>query len=203
MSCHALKRKLLTTSAKTVDIFLAPIWGFFYSLDKPKIMIRLSILRLTVVINMFFVIKRNKNPLTALMEKFLLSRKGMYGPFTTNQHHKKHIEQFIKVMGVSHFEDITDDSIKTYIESVRKSQPSSIEPLHAATAINLFRQFYEKKEKRDQQHKRVGRPPKEERNMRLVTLRKGDPTYWTIKALAEEFKITKRAVWEILDRYKD
>lgn len=46
----------------------------------------------------------------------------------------------------------------------------------------------------------MSRPQKTERNKEMVFKRLTDPVKWSIRNLGKHYKMTARAVWEILER---
>lgn len=178
---------------------------FFLTLDKNGIRFRVKTPSNTLGVSMLFSIKRKKrvvSPLQRELLHFLSTRHGQYGVFSTIEDHKKFIEDFLNTTGVQTVEDIDSTTVNVYLDSLQVTERTESRRLSAAVALRQFLAYMDRKELKKQTG-RIGRPPKTERNLEMVALRKFDKRTWSINALAIKYKITKRAVWEILDRHKD
>lgn len=177
---------------------------FFITIDNRGIRFNVQLPGYTFGVRMFFTKKKKRvvRPLQREVDQFLLTRHGTYGTFSTVQDHKHFIEQFIDTTGIESVEDIDDRAVSSYIEGIHDIEQTVTRRLTASVAIRQFVAYMNRKEIEKQKPK-IGRPPKVERNLEMIALRKFDPKKWSIGNLATKYSITKRAVWEILDRHKD
>ncbi len=174
------------------------------AIDKKGVRCRVRFPSGTLGVCMFFTFKKKRvaNVLQKELDSFLSTRHGLYGPFSTIIDHRKFIQDFLSTTGVQTVEDIDRNTVDVYLEGVQLTERTEHRRLSAAVAIRQFIAYMDRKEI-NKQKGRLGRPPKTERNLEMVALRKFDPKKYSMGALAIKYKITKRAVWEILDRHKD
>jgi hypothetical protein len=177
---------------------------FFIALDNRGIKIKVQIPGYRLGVHMFFTFKKRKvvRPLQHEIDQFIETRRGNYGVYSTATEHQRFIEQFVDSTGIKRVEDIDSGTVEAYLQAIRTQEQTESRRMLATVAIRQFIAYMDRKEIK-QQHRKVGRPPKTERNMEMIALRKFDPQYWTIRKLAEKYAITVRAVHEIIDRHKD
>ncbi len=170
---------------------LIPDPCFFAAYVVGKIMRSGATYKLTIRINMFWI--RKEVPIYEDVKRFENARVR----FTTTKSQVRHIMQFIRITGVTRFEDITEDLILAYSQSAKYSLNRESEQLEVNHSLLLFMRQKRLEERFLLKRDRRGRPAKELRNAEMILLRAKNYTYDDIAA---RYKMNKKTVYEIINR---
>ncbi len=150
--------------------------------------------KLTLSIYMLWT-KRNC-PIERDIAEFGISRRHYF----TTQNHLNYLRTFIKVTGITHYEDLNEADIESYIRSINSSVTRESERIGIAQALFLFLRYKKLKSIRGEEKRSRGRPEKQNRNFEIFVLRQKKYTY---EEIAREHRLNKSTVYNIVKRLED
>jgi hypothetical protein len=144
-----------------------------------------------IKLNMFWI--KRKSPIQEDIKSFAISRKQY---LTTNEQ-VSHISLFIKTLGVTKYEEISDIDIESYLNSISTSVSRESVRIQITQSIFLFVRFMKNNDINVIKYEHRGQPEKTNRNREILNLRKRNYTY---KEIGKEYNINKSTAHNIVKR---